>query len=67
MKKITLELSKSIVKRVHRIQQRMELKSEIVVITNAISVYEMLTNEVACGNRVVIINETGDETEVDIR
>lgn len=61
-----IEFSKPIAKRINSIKQRMELKSDIEVIVKALSLYELLTSEVTDGKKVLILDEVGDVTELDI-
>lgn len=67
MTKIILEISKPIMKRIHKIRQRMEIKNDVEVIARALSLYELLTDEVTEGNKVMIINEQGEITNEEVK
>lgn len=67
MAKIILEISKPIMNRIHKIRQRMEIKSDVEVIARALSLYELLTDEVTEGNKVMIVNEEGEITNEEVK
>lgn len=64
---LKLDISKPVAKRIHKIRQRMEIRSDAEVIARALALYEFLTDEVTEGNRVLVVDETGESREVEVK
>lgn len=65
--KIVFNVSKDIAKRLSRIRQRQEVRSDVEVIARAISLYEFLTDKVANDCKIMVVDEEGEAEEVDIK
>jgi hypothetical protein len=65
--KIVFNVSKDIMKRLGRIRQRQEVRSDVEVIARAISLYEFLTDKVAEDCKVLVVDPQGEAEEVDIK
>lgn len=65
--RITLDVSRDVERRLKRIQERMEVKSNGEVIARALVLYEFLTDKVADDHKVMIVDDKGEAEEVEIR
>lgn len=65
--RLALELDKSVVQRINKIKQRMEVRSDAEVIGRALAIYELLTDVVTKEGQVYYITLEGVVEEVEIK